>query len=111
VARRIVWRTLSRLVCRVELWNGNRERWRNVLTWDPDKSMISYALHRHPGYRSRYEESRRDPANAHLNFIRLTSPRQVRAFVKACGQPAEGSRPSLTSLETVSKGPACVRER
>ena len=32
---RVVRRTLGRLLLRKELWNGNRERWRLVLSRDP----------------------------------------------------------------------------
>jgi hypothetical protein len=32
VMRRVIWRTIRRVAGRAELWNGNRERWRNLLT-------------------------------------------------------------------------------
>jgi adenylate kinase family enzyme len=83
VMRRIVVRTLRRIVRRVELWNGNRERWRNFFTWDPEESVISWAWHRHDVYRSRYSEAMTDPALSHLTFVRLRSPRQVRKFLAA----------------------------
>jgi adenylate kinase family enzyme len=35
VMRQVVWRSVHRVAMRVELWNGNRERWRNLLTRDP----------------------------------------------------------------------------
>jgi adenylate kinase family enzyme len=70
--RRLAWRTLSRLTHRTELWNGNTERWRNLLTWDEQESVISWAWHRFPEYRQRYAAAMTDPANAHLTFYRIT---------------------------------------
>ena len=32
VMRRIIWRSVWRVAGRTELWNGNRERWRNLFT-------------------------------------------------------------------------------
>jgi adenylate kinase family enzyme len=83
VMRRLVVRTLRRVAGRAELWNGNRERWRNFFTWDPAESVISYAWHSHARYRARYAAAAADPAHAHLTFIRLRSPAQVRTFLRA----------------------------
>jgi adenylate kinase family enzyme len=82
VMRRIVWRTLRRVAGRAELWNGNRERWRNLFTWDPQESIISWAWHKHAQHRERYAEAMADPANSHLEFVRLTRPAAVRRFVR-----------------------------
>ena len=35
VMRRIIRRTLRRVISRAELWNGNRESWSNLLRADP----------------------------------------------------------------------------
>jgi adenylate kinase family enzyme len=84
VMRRIVWRTLRRVAGRAELWNGNRERWRNLFTWDPEESVISWAWHKHGQNRERYAAAMADPANSHLRFVRLTSPAAVRRFLRSC---------------------------
>jgi adenylate kinase family enzyme len=84
VMRRIVWRTLCRVARRAELWNGNRERWRNLFTWDPEESVISWAWHKHGPQRERYAAAMADPANGHLRFVRLTSPAAVRRFLRSC---------------------------
>ena len=81
VMRQVIWRTASRAVTRQELWNGNREPLANFLSWDPEKSVISWAWHKHAEYRARYGAALADPANAHLAFIRLTSRRDVARFV------------------------------
>jgi hypothetical protein len=79
--RRVAWRTVRRAVTRQELWNGNREPLSNFLTWEPEKSVISWAWHSHAKYRTRYGTAAADPANAHLTFIRLTSRRGVARFL------------------------------
>jgi len=81
VMRRIVWRTMRRAARRAELWNGNRERWRNLFTWDPEESVISWAWHKHASYRARYAAAQADPAHGHLRFVRLSSPGEVRRFL------------------------------
>lgn len=73
VMRQITWRTLRRAARRQELWNGNRERWRNFFSWDPEQSVISWAWHKHSEYRLRYAAAAGDPVNAHLRFVRLAS--------------------------------------
>lgn len=47
VIRQVTWRTLRRVAGREVLWNGNRERWRNFLSWNPEQSVISWAWHKH----------------------------------------------------------------
>jgi adenylate kinase family enzyme len=81
VMRQIVWRTLRRAGFRIELWNGNREPWANFFTWDPEKSVISWAWHKHGVYRQRYGAAMRDPAYGHLRFVRLQSRAAVRRFL------------------------------
>jgi adenylate kinase family enzyme len=83
VMRRIIWRTLRRVAGRVELWNGNRERWRNLFTWDKDESVIAWAWQTYGSRRERYAAIVTDPAYAHLRFVRLTSPGAVRRFLRS----------------------------
>ena len=81
VMRRIVGRTLRRAAFRQELWNGNREPCSNWLTLDPERSIIMWSWTQHAKYRARYAEAMIDPVWAHLRFVRLRSPAQVRAFL------------------------------
>jgi adenylate kinase family enzyme len=83
VMRRVIWRTLRRAAGRVELWNGNQERWRNLFTWDPAESVISWAWHKHGENRACFAAAMADPANRHLRFVRLTRPAAVRGFLRA----------------------------
>ena len=87
VMRRIIWRTLCRVGGRVELWNGNRERWRNLFTLDKEESVIVWAWQTHASNRARYEAAMADPLNAHLRFIRLRSPESVRRFLREAEHP------------------------
>lgn len=81
VMRQVVWRTLRRVALRRELWNGNRERWRNFLTWNPEQSVISWAWHKHAPDHAKYAAAAASPASAHLRFIRLTSRRDIARFL------------------------------
>jgi adenylate kinase family enzyme len=81
VMSRIISRTLRRATLRQELWNGNREPWSNWLTLDPECSIIMWSWTQHAKYRMRYADAMADPVWAHLRFIRLRSPAEVRGFL------------------------------
>ncbi len=83
VMRRLIWRTIRRIAGRTELWNGNREHWRNLLTWDQQESVISWAWHHHPIYREPYTTAARDPAYSHLTFRRIATRADLRQFLES----------------------------
>jgi adenylate kinase family enzyme len=83
VMRRVIWRTVRRVGGRVELWNGNRERWRNFFTLDKEESVIAWAWQTYASNRARYEAAMADPAHEHLRFVRLRSPAEVRRFLRS----------------------------
>jgi len=92
VMRRIIWRSLWRAAKRTELWNGNRERWRNFFSLDKEESVIAWAWQTHAATRAKLEAARADQGNSHLEFVRLTSPAAVRRFLRsAAPSPASGS--------------------
>jgi adenylate kinase family enzyme len=78
----VITRTLGRVALRRELWNGNRERWRNLLTLDPAESVIAWSWHQHAGKRRQYEAAMTDPRWRHLSFVRLRSRREADRFVR-----------------------------
>ena len=78
VMRRVVGRTLRRVAFREVLWNGNRERWRNLVRLDPEESIILWAWTRHGTYASRYGSLVDD------RWIRLRSRGEVAAFLSDC---------------------------
>ena len=82
VMRRIIARTLRRVAGRVELWNGNRERWRNLFALDKEESVIVWAWQTHSVNRARYSAAMADPLYSHLRFVRLRSPAEVRRFLR-----------------------------
>ncbi|MGW6421667.1 hypothetical protein ACWF82_03240 [Nocardia sp. NPDC055053] len=81
VMAQIVRRTVGRALTRRELWNGNRERWRDMLSFDPQRSVILWAWTTHAQNRIRYQTAQIDPAYQDLDFVRLSSRRAVRAFL------------------------------
>lgn len=73
VMRQVVGRTLRRVLLRRRLWNGNREPFRNLWAWDPNRSIIRWAWTQHGKYADRYGAAMRSPSYAHLEFVRVTS--------------------------------------
>jgi adenylate kinase family enzyme len=88
VMRRVIWRTIRRVISRAELWNGNREPWQNLVRRDPQESVIAWAWFRHAVYQQRYAAAALDPTWAHLRFIRVTSRRDVRALLSRAARAA-----------------------
>lgn len=85
VMAQIIRRTLRRMYTREELWNGNRERWRNLFSLDPHQSIIAWAWTTHAPNRTEFLTAQADPANQHLEFIRLRSRREIADFVRGLG--------------------------
>jgi adenylate kinase family enzyme len=78
---RTIARTVRRTVTRQQLWNGNREPWSNLYSFDPKKSIIAWAATRHGVYRRRYAGAEHDQRWAGLQFFRLRSQREADAFL------------------------------
>jgi len=76
VMYRVIRRSLTRAITRAELWNGNREHWRNLLRWDPEASIIRWSWTRHGAYRERLTQSAAT-APAGQTWIRLHSQTDV----------------------------------
>jgi adenylate kinase family enzyme len=55
VMGQLIWRSVKRAAFGTRLWNGNRERWRNLFTTNPEQSVVAWAWHQHPVYRRREE--------------------------------------------------------
>src|ERR1700746_3644250 len=82
VMRRIIWRSFRRAAARTELWNGNRERWRNFFSLDKEESVIAWAWQTHAATRAKLEAAMGDPANRRLQVVRLENPGAVRRFLQ-----------------------------
>jgi len=102
VMRQVIWRTLRRAATKAELWNGNREHWRNLLG-RPEESIILWAWTRHRTYRKRYLAAQADPANAHLTFKRIRTGRQRTELLRSARQ--------ALPTECVDRGDLGVAER
>jgi adenylate kinase family enzyme len=81
VMRQVIARTVRRMITREELWNGNRERWRNLI--DGDESIIAWAWTHHATYHHRYAAAASDFACAHLRFVRLASRAEMDQFLRS----------------------------
>jgi adenylate kinase family enzyme len=75
---RIIRRTFVRGVMRKELWSGNRESLKLALS---PQSIIWYAWKAHPKYNERYVDLEDDPEFAHLTWVRLRGPGDVRRWL------------------------------
>ena len=75
VMLQVVRRTIGRVALRRELWNGNRERWRNFFSLDPMESIIVWAWTTHGRRQREYAEQLDD------RWVRLRSRREVRAWL------------------------------
>jgi adenylate kinase family enzyme len=73
VMSRIVRRTLGRIVRHEELWNGNRERWRNFFTLDPEESVIVFAWKKHAARHEWVAEFLAHPPHDGLRMLRIAS--------------------------------------
>ena len=73
VMRQVIGRSVRRSVRREELWNGNRERLRNLVAWDPEKSIIRWAWTNYHRFEAKWADATTDPRWANLDFRRLRS--------------------------------------
>jgi adenylate kinase family enzyme len=89
-------RTLRRVALRERLWNGNRESLRNVVAWDPERSILRWAWTRHEPTRAGYA------AQADTRWVRLTSRAEMRRFLAAAtasrGPASSATKPTSSSF-------------
>jgi adenylate kinase family enzyme len=76
--RRVLWRSLSRAVTGKELWNGNRETFRNAFSRE---SIVWWVITNHRSHRRKWPE--RVAPLTHLDVVRLRSPREVREWLQS----------------------------
>ena len=87
---RLLRRTVLRIVRREELWHGNRETFRHsFLGWD---SIVVWLVRTFRRRRRQYEAAMADPANAHLAFVRLRSPREAERWLAGIPDRHEDAR-------------------
>lgn len=93
VMARVIRRTARRVLTREELWNGNREPWSNVWSWDPTRSIVAWSWTQRHKYRDRYASAMTDPAWAHLRFVLVRTRADRRRLLDAA---AQGLGPGVT---------------
>jgi adenylate kinase family enzyme len=76
---RLARRTFLRLITRAELWNGNRERFREQF-FSRD-SIFLWALTHYRRRRQEYPLLFAQPEHAHLTVVHLRSPRSTRRLL------------------------------
>ena len=74
IMRRVIYRSLLRVVLRTELWSGNRERWRNFLR---PSHPIRWAWSTWERRRRETEERLTQPEYAALTVLRLRHPKEA----------------------------------
>jgi adenylate kinase family enzyme len=79
IMRRLVWRTIRRVVTREELWSGNREGVRGTL-FSRD-SILLWALRTFRRRRREYPVLFASPEYAHLAIVRLHSPQAANEWL------------------------------
>ena len=79
---RLTRRNVQRIRSQEDLWgSGNRETWRSqFLSRD---SLYMWAIQTHRQKRKRYQQLFVDPANAHIAFVRLRSPRETAQWLRS----------------------------
>ena len=87
VMRRVVWRTLRRVVTREELWHGNREPWSNLWSRDPMRSIIAWSWQHHGVNRERYTAAMAE-APAGQTWVRLRTPAEAARWSAAVSPAA-----------------------
>ncbi len=84
----LLWRMLTRSWRRWRsrelLWGTNRERfWEQLMVWRREDSLVWWIVTQQSRKRKRWGEHMADPRWAHIRFVRLTSSREIEAFIRS----------------------------
>ncbi|WP_353651013.1 adenylyl-sulfate kinase [Nakamurella sp. A5-74] len=82
VLLRLTRRTFVRMASGRELWNGNTEQWRNLLSLDPQENILLWAWTNRGKYHAAAREAEAASGVAGPRCVRLTSAAQVERFVR-----------------------------
>lgn len=85
VMRRVIRRTLRRVVTREELWEGVREPFSNIYKLDPYQNIMVWAWTRYQHIRDKFETAMRDGSWEHASVHRLRSVSEVDQFLTSQG--------------------------
>ncbi len=81
IMRRVVARTLKRVVTREKLWGTVVEPWSNLYSTDPYKNLMLWAWQTYDHNREKYEKMIADGSWSHAEVYRLRTPAEVDSFV------------------------------
>jgi adenylate kinase family enzyme len=74
VITRLLRRTIRRGVTHEELWNGNRESLRNLVSWDPERNVVLWSWRTHGRYRESVpNEARLRASHAEVTMLRSSA--------------------------------------
>jgi adenylate kinase family enzyme len=81
VMRQLIPRTLFRVLTRKKLWNGLREPFSNLYSFNPEKSVVLWSWQHFPSTRAHYERCLLDESWSHAEVLRLRSRTEINAFL------------------------------
>ncbi|MGB5655140.1 MAG: adenylate kinase [Acidimicrobiia bacterium] len=84
--RRVGARTLRRIFRGEKLWNGNQERWRNIVDPRPEENILLWTWTRYNKVKEQYGDRFDNPRWSELNRVRLTSQVEVDRFLASIGR-------------------------
>ena len=79
--RRVMARTIKRVITREKLWGEIEEPWSNLYSRDPHKNIMVWAWTNFDHNREKYEAAMTDGSWSHATVHRLRTPQEVDAFV------------------------------
>lgn len=81
VMRRLLRRSLGRSLTREQVWGGNRERLRDLVSRDPARNVVLWSWRHHDEYAQLYESYSSGKFWAHAEVHRLRSRSEVDRFL------------------------------
>ncbi len=75
--RRLIGRSVRRIVAREQLWNGNREGVRNLFSRDVDENVVLHAWQTYAANQTLFGQACLDEQWRHVRFIRVRNDREV----------------------------------
>jgi len=90
------------------LWGTNTETFSKHLKLWSDDSLLKWAVKAHGNHRTRARQERIDPRWAHIDFVRLRSPREVERWLDAVAPadsaPRAAHRAEAALLDSAPRG-------
>lgn len=90
--RRVIGRTLKRVITREKLWGEVTEPWSNLYSSDPYKNIIVWTWTQFDHVRDKYETAIGDGSWDHADVHRLRSKSDMTAFVDAIDPESSSNR-------------------